>query len=80
MWRVIFVLMALAACAPALDAAYSPRIDVEPQAQQRLCYVSLQAEKRDAGPWSRDVENVCAELRSDLKRLPRVIWVDAPDE
>ena len=78
MWRVIVGLMALAACTPKEE--YTPRIDVEPHAEQRLCYASLQAEKRDAGPWSRDVENACAELRSDLKGPPRIIWVDAPDE
>ncbi len=78
MWRVTFVLMTLAACAP--NEEYTPRIAVEPQAEQRLCYVSFQAEKRDASPWSHDVENACAELRSDLKRVPRVIWIDASDE
>jgi hypothetical protein len=78
MRRVVFVLMAASACAPKGD--YTPRIDVEPQAERRLCYVSAQAERRDAGRWPADVESACAELRSDLRGPPRIIWIDAPDE
>jgi hypothetical protein len=77
MRHVVFGLIAMAACAPREE--YTPRIDVEPQPEARLCYVSLQATRRDAGPWPAEVENACAELRSDLKGA-RIRWIDAPDD
>jgi hypothetical protein len=70
--------LAFAACAPKADC--TPAIEIEPYPVGRLCYASFQAEKRDAGRWSTDVEEACAVLTSDVKGPPRILWIDASDD
>lgn len=75
MRKVAFVVVAAAACVPSRNDA--PLVDVEPHAEQRICYVCLASGKRDAQACPPDVDDVCAVLRSDLKRFPVITFTDA---
>ena len=76
MRRFALALIAVAACAPRAD--YTPRIDVEPNAAGRICWVCQQTAKRDGGgACPSDAELVCGVMFSDLKGLPMPTFTDS---
>ena len=75
MQRAVLVLMALAACPPRGD--YTPRIDVEPKAAERICYVCY---KTGHGACSPEVEQECAMIFSDVKAPGRRIMVEDEED
>ncbi len=66
------LLLVVSACAPKED--YTPQIDIQPEAEWRICYSCTGA----PGACSPEIERTCAAMRSDTPRYPNITLL--PDD